>query len=1085
MPNVGSTKSRYDDSMQGWSIVEKVAQFSQAVGRVSGGRGSAILIALIDSKGNLIDTPLGKRSGDTGIGGTNPSHSYTYSHHGNGGLFSARRPGHINSGGWGAGRSISGSARDSPENVGQPGASHSPTSSRIPPALGVLLTTSHVFSTPGDTVNASVCFLDQPTVGMATWLCREPKPVHVELCSTFGFVSSVSAATEDARRASDAAAARRARLANEPEYLLYDAAASYSEKVEEEIGFTLTYCEVFPTCDQEAILPLPPNQIRPGGSCEDYPKSPVPRPPGCVLGYGGGGLGGEADGAPVFPSDSGLPQQHGESSSSSHAFRVPGGHRSNHLTTDTSSRSIGNSQNSLFEVQPLPVPLLLSRIPAIHVSDVHLMITHVNGGRRSYRIAHVGAVFADYCVYRPIDVGGVASSGGPVFNIQGDFIGVQHERNSHCICLFTKSIVQHLFRADLLGMCRSPVSEETLKQREKNARPGDVLLSSMATSRLPAVSGLKGISPSKKSGRHAPPSFTDAAAGREVAHRGRHNMLSSRLPALSTASKRLGSPCPESCVIADTSSTTMAFHSPTPFRKSSPRAVNHQSSSGVADSSCKSVRPVGKGPPVDRTTESAAPLPCVPLKPFFQYVPSFEEVFAEFFDGPDSLPHILYAFPHSLQLMRITIGMLAQLNSEDGLEYVASIGGVGAILGVIDGYPQEEQIVTGSLAILCRICLDDRSLAMFSHLDGVATVMEIMKEYVHQERVLQWGVHALLLATDMSCTSAAACAEVMVRSSAPQLLVNILRMHGSVQRQLAPVRSPYNRLVRWTCDLIANLLMVNPRCTTLFLREDFLSILLEISRDHASNAFLGEGFAHVFGTFVQCFTEAEVPPTLHTLQVTCASGISKHPAGLSLNNSPVSLSHQRVEQESVSRASSKAFFSDNDDARLRGSNRSFASSLDLSKTIASDPQKISFFFLCDAMRHDTDGYLVRAVIDVCEATLDSKSNLTAHRGRAEVVLMRCLETLRLLLIWRLVQFARGAETSVVENPNLPHLTSSLGTSSTCGSVSSSSPPPTCSPLCEDRLRLLIVCKRVQSEWMFPSELLAQAEVVQRLISQDC
>ncbi|CAJ04872.1 conserved hypothetical protein [Leishmania major strain Friedlin] len=1075
MPYGGFSKTRYGDSLEGWSAVEKVAKFSQAVGRVSGGRGTAILIGLIDSEAQLIDASSIGRLGNSGNNGTNLSHGFTHWHR-NDGCCSTQRAQQPSNSGWCAGR---------------PGASRGSTPPQGPPALGVLLTTSYVLRSPQDMTDASVCFLDQPIAGMAASLGREPKPVHVGLCSAFGFVSSAASPKKEREctcRTSTAATACRSRLDDEPDYLHCAAAAGDSEEDEtEEIGFTLTYCEVFPTHDDAAYPKEPSPRLNSsqsgdshGCSAESATSSPSGRGPRCE---GGAGLGKEADGTPASLSEFALPRERGAKGVASDAAHASGGPQANRFASDAARRRFCGAQDSLCQVQPLHLPLLLSAIPAIKVGDVHLMITHVNDGRRSYRVQHVAAVFADYCLYEPTSFGEVTCSGGPVFNMQGDFIGVQHERHGQSLCLLLKSIVRHLFDAGLLGMCRAPVSEETVKQREVHIRPGHAVFSAMPT-RLPALSG-RGRMPSLKT-NDCPASLcrTGAAAASDGAERGGYSASSSRLPAVSLGSKSPASLRAERHFTVDATGTTMAPSFAAMSSCGSPRTLHNRPGNNATNSSCKSVRPAEDGAGVtDAVAAAALPL-TLPSKPLSQCVPSFEEVFAEFFDGADSLPHILYAFPHCPPLVKMTIERLALLKREDELERIVAVGGIGAILEAIDGYPQEEQIVTSALAALCRICLCERNLAIFLHLDGVVTVMEIMKEYVRQQGVLQWGICTLLYATDMSCPSAAASAEVMVRSSAPELLVNVLRVHGTAPRKTATRQSQSNHLIRWDCDLIANLLMTNPRLTTLFLREDLLTLLLQLGRDDAGNAFLMEGFAHVFCAFVQCFTEEDEPPPSHILQLASAPGFKRYPAMSFPDNSPASRFCELSVHEGASNPNSAAHCGGGDHVCRGGreppASPAPATSLPYSSnTIETSPHKVSFFFLCDTMSHDTDGCLARAVVDVCEAALDPKNSITAHRGRPEMVLMRCLETLRLLLTWGLVRLPRGeAMLSAVESLTVLGFPSTLAMPPTCFSAPSS--PRSLPSFSEDTARLLLICERVRRE-STSSELVASAEAVQRLL----
>ncbi|KAG5476375.1 hypothetical protein LSCM1_04077 [Leishmania martiniquensis] len=1088
MPHGGLWKARYSASQEGWSAVEKVAQFSQAVGRVSGGRGSAILISLVDNRGQLIDTSSLERSGTTGTKGTNLNHGSTHSHRS--GDSSTQRAPHLGNAGYGAGHHVTGSTRDSPSTRMQLGAAHSSTQPKIPPALGVLLTTSHVFRSPQDTASASVCFLDQPMIGTTALIGREPKPVRVGLCSALGFVSSVAAPKKEREGdIDDSGAAARAccsRLDDEPDYLLYAAAAAdLSEEDEaEKIGFTLTYCEAFPTCGDTANpteLPPPLNPSQSSGSRWNRADSLAPSHLGSEPHHGGGAeMGKEAARMRERPFECARTQQRGEGGAIPDASHAAGGRRLNQAGNDVASRNANGTQDSLFQVQPLPIPLLLSRIPEIKVGDVHVMITHVNDGRRAYRVQQVADVFADYCTYESTRFGGVTCSGGPVFNVQGDFIGVQHERDGQSLCLRMRSIVRNLFDSDLLGMCHSPISEETVKKRALLARPDDTASSVMTIPRPPGVFRRKSGQTLPKHSHSASLHCAGVATAGDIADGGDRGSLSSRLPALSPGSQRLALSRTEGCLAADTPCTASAHPLATTSRLDSRRTLRHMSSDHSDGAPCKSTRPAKElSTPANAAAAAVLPL-SPPSKPLAHGAPGFEEVFAEFFDGAESLPHILYAFSHSLPLVKITLESLAQLKYRDELEHMAAIGGVGAILEAIDMYPQEEQVVASALAALCRICLYEHNLAMFLHLDGVATVMEIMKEYVHQQTVLQWGVYALLCATDVSCPSAAASAVAMVHSSAPQLLVNVLRVHGTVKREAAARRSQNNCLVRWTCDLIANLLMATSRTTTLFLVDDFLTLLLQLSRDNGGDAFLMEGFAHVFCAFVQCFSATEAPPPPNMLQVTSTPLFKRYPGTRSPETPPALPFRERRGDGKAGTPSNAASSEDGGHARRGGGGHLTRLSPPSPNTISADPHEVSFFFLCDAVRRDTDGCLVRAVMDVCKAALDPKSSLTAHRGRPEVVLMRCLETLRVLLTWGLLPLPRGAAMSpAIEGRDLVDPRSPLVTPRTHFSAPSlPSPLPS---FCENTADLLAICKRVRHELNSSSELVAKAEAVERLL----
>ena len=108
-------------------------------------------------------------------------------------------------------------------------------------------------------------------------------------------------------------------------------------------------------------------------------------------------------------------------------------------------------------VNPLPLPLIVSKIPTIAVGDTHLLITHQNSQDRRYVVAVVAEVHSHHCVYTHTDADCLFSSGGPIFTEQGEFVGMQHQCGENSFGIFVKDIVQHLFESAMLGLCKIPV----------------------------------------------------------------------------------------------------------------------------------------------------------------------------------------------------------------------------------------------------------------------------------------------------------------------------------------------------------------------------------------------------------------------------------------------------------------------------------------------------------------------------------------------------------------------------------------------------------------------------------------------------
>jgi hypothetical protein len=1003
VPKTAPSMGRYDSSVAGWSAVDKVAQFSHAVGRVSGGRGSAILIALIDSQGQLIDPaadPISSRIG--GSPRTAPTQPLKA-----GSLRFNARSSHDSF------RSAFAGSVTSLERTGREGNSRRVRDMKQMP-LGVLLTTSHVLSTPEEAEEATVTFLDQLGLMTVASLGYDSQPMRVPLRGAYGFVTSSTGVNEhnaryrhgvargrdrhrrgsDGSRSCDRSGSWRRPDADldEPDYLLYRCQDTSDEEATDDVGFTLTFCDIFPL----------PTETASSAS----PHTPSLRSSG--RGYDGSGS------SAAHP----ISSSHLDEGNTS----VSPGQRSavsevGTAYTAASRSGAPSARRNLLLVQPLPVPLLLSTIPDVKVGDAHLIITHASNGRRCYRVHHVAVVYPDYCEYKLDNASEDESSGGPVFNSAGDFVGIQHERHGHSICLLMKSIVRNLFASDLLGMCRSPISEASVKKREPHVRAGVPAAGPVANTSIEMATMGNGVYSPKMSFKRSERSF-------------RTNSLA-ETPA---ASLRTG--------IATN--------------------VGGGGSGGDFDTVASAAGP---------SALSALP-PSTSRKPLSQEVPGYEAVFEEFYSGFDSLSHILYAFPHSRQLLKLALENLSQMKYSNGLDQMSTIGGVGAILETIDGYPQDEAIVSGALAAMCRICIYERNLAMFLHLDGVVTTMEIMKEYVHQPTVLQWGMYLLVTATDAAAVSAAQCAEMIVQSRGPQLFVNVLRVHGKVQRKSAVRHLQHNRLVRWTCDLIANLLVSDPLCSTLFLREDFLAVLLQLLFDYAGNLFLTEGLVHVFCVFVRCFADMDGDDDTHICDAQHVGAVmpglpgSREPPLPSCSQTFLSPTDRLVNAQ-VSVVGSILHF-----ARA-----GFASPY----AVATNPHKVSFFFLCQIVASDTDNCFLRSLLEICEAAMDTKNAVTAHRGRPEGVLLQCITTLRLLLSWGLVHLHRRIRSGEHAAPGTEISFSSLGELPTTPSVTSSSlqmPAPS-----DELLRLRVILSAIRATMASSYELQMQLSAVERLMQQ--
>lgn len=570
--------------MEGWSAIDKVMPFTHAVGRVSDGKGSAILIALPE-----------KKSPHSAGGGGNSLKSGS-------------------------------EAETSGERYLKP--------------MGLLLTTSFVMSECETAMDSTVTFMEKPVAGTAIQLGREPRPFSVCVRADQKFVSSVKPKKK-------LKSWKEKDYSTLPDYILYSELSRMMEEEEgeEEIGYSMVYVDM----------------------------------------------------EPVESSDTFFPSAEGSSGMGSSTQKVKTGH--------TAAGNPTNAVDGLHLIKPLPLPLLVSRIPPINVGDAHLMVTHINGLEQSYVALKVVAVYPDYCEYESGSILCDFSSGGAVFDMQGNFIGLQHQCNTECIALRTHSIVRHLFQSDLLGLCCCPISDLPL-----------------------AIMEAGGVSEKQRADMFNEPfGILQSSYLMDVGDKGGH-------------------------------------------------LINYKD--------IERVRARGE-------VGSLSP----------SRVPSFEEVYQEFFSNTfDSLLHMLFAFWYNSPLTRKILDNIIDRKYALRHPEVATAGGIGIIMEVLDSHPEDEALVEKCLAALTLLCLHFSNLSVFIQVNGILTVMEALRMYLHHTTILQWGVHCLMCATDPSQSSAPSkSVDLFLRSNGLELLTYALKRHGRTN----------SNLCSWIGALLNNVLISN------------------------------------------------------------------------------------------------------------------------------------------------------------------------------------------------------------------------------------------------------------------------------------
>ncbi|CCW64119.1 unnamed protein product [Phytomonas sp. EM1] len=213
--------------------------------------------------------------------------------------------------------------------------------------------------------------------------------------------------------------------------------------------------------------------------------------------------------------------------------------------------------------------------------------------------------------------------------------------------------------------------------------------------------------------------------------------------------------------------------------------------------------------------------------PLTAHTPSYLEVYDEFMTGYDSLLHMLSAFWYAPSLTQKVLEVMVSPSYERELRTAVSSRVVGIVLGIIDAHPHLEPLVNIALVVLCRLCVYDHNLHVFIHVGGISTVMEVLKEYLHQPRVLQWGVYCLLRLVDerASIEHRATSVNLILQCSFLEFSMNALREHARFE-------TAHMHLVSWISLLLANLIDMQPRVVTWLVQKDFIALWIDLLRTY-------------------------------------------------------------------------------------------------------------------------------------------------------------------------------------------------------------------------------------------------------------
>ncbi|EAN88820.1 hypothetical protein C3747_140g51 [Trypanosoma cruzi] len=660
--------NRVERSMEGWSVIANITDFTHAVCRVSDGRGSAILVALpfLDSTARCDVIQDGRQSPQVRRDGT-----------------------------------------------------------------GVLLTTSFVFPSREEAQGATVTFLEQPVAGTNAREGRrvEPfqAPVNVEklfFCSTpsasvlprsrWGVGGAFMPVPNNTPFSGNCTATGGSLHASKFSFI----GEEEEEENEEELGYTLTFCDMNPTeeCSAPIGIVVPPlvppghsfissSEVSASVSCVSLPQQLLQhRPAASYLERQ------EPQNATFFSSSCGTGSLTGR-----------------HATQRWDS----------YPIKPLPLPLLLSRIAKVRAGDRHLMITHINGRERHYVVQTVKRVGNDSCEYEFFDPASEFSSGGPIFDMRGDFVGLQHQSGDHSYGILISSIVRHLFQSSLLGVCRLPIVDVSVDEKKFDLDavvPDEVFNQPFHINQRYCV--------------------LNVGAGDQLIEYEDFQRLRMR-------SDILGSTQPPSLV-----------------------------------------------------------------------APASDHVWKEFYRDFRSLILILFAFSHAPKVTKLALEEITSHDHRQNLPNVASLGGIGIVLEIIDGYPQNEEIVLAALTVLGRASLYKSNREAIFRCDGVLTVLEIMNEYSHHASIQHWGNYCLynVMASDSPVRTESI--ELFAYSQGIAVAVEALRVHSAERYVLRHASFALSCVVKEDVQYIFGMI-----------RGGLTNVIVDRMKDNSEDPFVFLGLA--------------------------------------------------------------------------------------------------------------------------------------------------------------------------------------------------------------------------------------------------
>lgn len=680
--------------------------------------------------------------------------------------------------------------------------------------MGLLLTTSFVLPDPDVAARSAATFLENPVAGTTVHFKREPHSFTVGIRPDKQFVTSIKPQEESSKAPFVERSKKRpeknsmddtsnaihsptdsmeAKGSTSLDYTATKPSCEYpgffneeeEEEEEEEIGYTVSFINVDP-------LPFVPEPLSSSVLFSSSLSSPLRT---CFP------LGEKGRCKPL----SSLFSQRKSKETSLKSVRPPS------LPRCSPSVLSPLEIDGLHLIQPLPLPLLLSHLPPIQVGDCHLIVTHINGARRAYVPLRVAAVYDDYCQYESDALMKDFSSGGAAFDRYGNFVGLQHQRGDSCISLLTSSIVRQLFQSDLLGMCQSPISDLPLVALRSGPTISNKNRADMFNEPFHILQSKYVMDVGDKGNELA--NFSDIERVRSMAQ---------RVSGVAYFSNSFGAEKKEEIETPKKSyyKGELVKNNPLSPRRLPPHYVQPFRMDSAPD--------VWVHGYSQHNRHSAAVM---------ANAPSFEAVYNEFFtpfgsaslgfssrssggiissrfsctcgnsgneDGAKGMPsfisfnapgtlsssfqsliHLLFAFWYNSPLMQRVLKELTEKKYAPLRPHMATSGGIGAILEILDGHREDHELVENCLGCLALLCLDVGNLAVFIQLNGVVSVTEVLQFYLHDSKVLQWGIRCIMSATNTQETpQARESIDIFLRYDGFEVVTYALNRHGPKNHSL-------------------------------------------------------------------------------------------------------------------------------------------------------------------------------------------------------------------------------------------------------------------------------------------------------------